>query len=81
MFDLHQQEPNSSSLDASLDASGNDDDVGLDSQAQPLEISSSDRRYNSESRKSSCVRRATRIVKPQLLQIKKGLIPAPSTKA
>jgi hypothetical protein len=74
----------SSSSDASLDASDNEDDVGpscqASSQAQPLEISSSDE-SDGEPRRSGCVRRATRIVESQLSQIEKGLIPAPSARA
>ena len=61
-----QQEQSSSLLDASLDVADNEDDAGpscqLGSQAQPLEISSSD----SEPRRSGRVRRATRIVESQL---------------
>jgi hypothetical protein len=68
-----------------LDASDNEDDARpscrLGSQAQPLEISSSDESNNSEPRRSGRVRRATRIVESQLSQIEKGLIPAPGAKA
>jgi hypothetical protein len=80
---LKEQSPSSS--DASLDASDNEDDAGSScqhgSQAQPLEISSSDESDDSEPRRWGRVRRATRIVESQLPQIEKGLIPAPSTKA
>ena len=67
--------------DASLKVVDNENDAGpscqLGSQAQPLEISSSD----SESRRSGHVRHATGIVESQLSQIEKGLIPAPGVKA
>ena len=65
--------------------SDNEDDAGLgcqaDSQAQPLEISSSDESDDGKPRRSGRVRRVTRIVEPQLSQIEKGLIPAPGAKA
>jgi hypothetical protein len=79
-----QQEQNSSSLDASLDAFDNEDagpSCQLGSQVQPLEISSSDESNNSEPRRSGRIRRATRIVESQLSQIEKGLISAPGAKA
>jgi hypothetical protein len=61
--------------------SDNEDDAGLgcqaDSQAQPLEISSSDESDDGKPRRSGRVRRVTRIVESQLSQIEKGLIPAP----
>jgi hypothetical protein len=87
--DRDQQEQSPSSLDASLDASDNEDDARpscqLGSQAQPLEISSSksgsDSDSDSEPRRSGRVRRATRIVESQLSQIEKGLVPAPGAKA
>jgi hypothetical protein len=70
--------------DASLDAPDNEDDAGpscqLGSQAQPLEISSSDV-SDGEPRRSGHVRRATRTVQSQLSQIEKGLIPAPGARA
>jgi hypothetical protein len=83
--DEDQQETSSSSSpDASSDASGNEDDAGPScqdgSQAQPLEILSSDE-SDSEPRRSGRVRRATRIVESQLSQIEKGLIPAPGARA
>ena len=83
--DRDQQEQSPSSPDASLNASDNKDDAGPScqhgSQAQPLEISSSDESDDSEPRKSGHVRRATRIVESQLSQIEEGLIPAPIAKA
>jgi hypothetical protein len=51
------------------------------SQAQPLEISSSDESDDGEPRRSGRVRRVTRIAESQLSQIEKGLIPAPGAKA
>ena len=54
------------------------------SQAQPLEISSSDESdsdSDSEPRRSGRVRRVTRTVQSQLSQIEKGLIPAPGAGA
>ena len=83
--DQQEQEQSTSSSDASLDASNNEDDAGPScqhgSQAQPLEISSTDESNDSEPRRSGRVRRATRIVESQLSQIEKGLIPAPGAKA
>jgi hypothetical protein len=75
---------NSSSLsDASLDASDNEDDAGpscqLGSQAQPLEISSSE--SDGEPRRSGRAKRATRTVESQQWQIENGLIPAPGARA
>ena len=71
-------------LGALLDASNNKDDsrpsCQPSSQTQPLEISSSDE-SDSEPRRSSRVRRVTRIVESQLSQIEKGLIPALGAKA
>jgi hypothetical protein len=70
--------------DALSDASDNEDDAGPScqpgSQAQPLEILSADE-SDSEPRRSSRVRRVTRIIESQLSQIEKGLIPAPGAKA
>ena len=83
--DQQEQEQSTSSSDASLDASNNEDDAGPScqhgSQAQPLEISSTNESNDSEPRRSGRVRRATRIVESQLSQIEKGLIPAPGAKA
>jgi hypothetical protein len=79
--DLHQQEK--SFLDALSDASDNEDakpGSQAGSQAQPLEISSGDG-SDSEPRRSSRVRRATRNVESQLSQIEKGLIPDPGARA
>jgi hypothetical protein len=50
------------------------------SQAQPLEISSSDK-SDSEPRRSSRIRRVTKNVQSQLWQIEKGLIPTPGARA
>jgi len=83
--DGDQQEQSSSLSDATSDASDNENDAGpscqLGSQAQPLEISSSDESGDSEPRRSGRVRRATRIVESQLSQIEKGIIPAPGARA
>jgi hypothetical protein len=73
---------------SSESASDNEDDAGpscqLGSQAQPLEISSSDESsdHNSdEPRRSGRVKRSTRTVESQNWQVEHGLIPAPSAKA
>jgi hypothetical protein len=83
--DRDQQEQSSSLSDASSDISDSKDDAGsscqLGSQAQPLEISSSDESGDGEHRRSGRVRRATKIVESQQLQIEKGIIPAPGAKA
>jgi hypothetical protein len=72
-------------LDALLDTSDNRDDAGpscqLSSQAQPLEILSSNESNNNKPCRSGYVRYATRIVESQLSQIEKGLIPVPGAKA
>jgi hypothetical protein len=79
-----QEMSSSSSSDASSDASDNKDDAGpscqAGSQAQPLEISSSDE-SDGEPRRSGRVRRATRAFESQLSQIEKGLILAPGGRA
>jgi hypothetical protein len=71
-------------LDALLDASDNEDAAGpscqLSSQAQPLEISSSNE-SDGKPRRSGRVRRATRTIQSQLSQIEKGFIPAPNARA
>jgi hypothetical protein len=76
-------EKNSSLSDALSDASDNEEagpSCQPGSQAQPLEISSNDE-SDGEPRRSSCVRRVTRIAESQLSQIEKGLIPAPGARA
>jgi hypothetical protein len=85
----NQQEKCSSSLlDASLDASGNEDEAGPSSQAgslaQPLEISSSNEssdESDSEPRCSGRVKQPLRTVQSQQWQIEHGIIPAPGAKA
>jgi hypothetical protein len=71
-------------LDTLLDDSDNEDDARpssqAGSQAQPLEISSTDE-SDGEPRRSGRVRQLTRIVESQLSQIEKGLIPAPGARA
>jgi hypothetical protein len=64
---------------SSPDASGNADDNELGSQAQPLEISSSD--SDNEPRRSGRAKRSTRAVESQQWQVEHGLIPAPGAKA
>jgi hypothetical protein len=86
-MDANADEKNSSSSDALSDASSNEEagpSCQPGSQAQPLEISSSDEssdESNGEPRRSGRVRRVTRIVESQLSQIEKGLIPAPGARA
>ena len=57
----------------------------LGSQAQPVEISSSDeisdRDGGDEPRRSGRVKRSTRVVESQQWQVEQGLIPAPGSKA
>jgi hypothetical protein len=80
---LDADEKNSSSSDALPDASGNEDtgsSCQSGSQTQPFGISSRDE-SDGELRRSSRVRRATRIVESQLSQIEEGLIPAPGARA
>jgi hypothetical protein len=78
--DRDQHYESSSLSDSLKSASDNEDDAGpscqLGSQAQPLEISSSD-----EPRRSGQVKRSTRTVESQNWHVEHGLIPAPSTKA
>ena len=80
--DGDQHPKSSSSSDALEDAADNEVEspAKLGSQAQPVEISSSNE-SDSELRRSSRVRRATRIVESQLSQIEKGLIPALGARA
>jgi hypothetical protein len=85
--DADADEKNSSSLDALSDASNNEEagpSCQPGSQAQPLEISSSDEGSDGsdgEPRRSGRIRRVTRVVESQLSQIEKGLIPAPGARA
>jgi MULE transposase-like protein len=90
--DLHQHPKSSSSEYASEDAA--DDEVEapaeLGSQAQPVEISSSDeissdeisdRDGDDEPRRSGRVKRSTRALESQQWQVEHELIPAPGSKA
>jgi len=84
-----EDQQSSSSSDAAEDAADNEGQAGLGSQlgsqAQPVEISSSDeisdRESNDEPRRSGRVKRSTRAVESQQWQIEHGIIPAPGAKA
>lgn len=74
-LDAEDQYHNTSSPDALRNA----DDNELGSQAQPLEISSSD--SDNESRRSGRAKRSTRALESQQWQVEHGLIPALGAKA
>jgi hypothetical protein len=68
-------------LNALLDAFDNKDpSCQPGSQAQPLEISSSDK-SDGEPRRSGCAKRPSRTVQSQQWQIEHGVIPVPGAKA
>jgi hypothetical protein len=82
------QHPKSSSSSDALDDAANDEveaPAELGSQAQPVEISSSDEisdcDTDDEPRRSGRVKRSTRVLESQQWQVEHGLIPAPGTKA
>jgi hypothetical protein len=74
----------SSSSDALVDAADNEGQAELGSQAQHVEISSSDEvsdRDGDEPRRSGRAKRSTRVLESQQWQVEHGLIPAPGAKA
>jgi len=85
----HENSSSSGSLEGAGDNKDEEDHARpscqLGSQAQPLEISSSDESLdhnsNDEPRRSGRVKRSTRAVESQNWQVKHGLIPAPGARA